>query len=68
MGYSAWLLLVPAILWVVTFANRVHIITLGDPLNTVVPLATLAVSAVLIAWCCIGRQAEANRFGTPAAA
>jgi uncharacterized membrane protein YhaH (DUF805 family)/uncharacterized membrane protein YphA (DoxX/SURF4 family) len=52
MGYSAWLLLVPAVLLVVTFCNRVHIISLGDQLKTV-PMLALAVAAAFALWGCI---------------
>jgi uncharacterized membrane protein YhaH (DUF805 family) len=68
MGRSAWPVLVPAVLMVVAFANWLHLISLGSPLATAVAVAALAVSAGFAVWCCIGSgQAEANRFGMPAA-
>ncbi|MEJ0038114.1 MAG: DUF805 domain-containing protein [Gammaproteobacteria bacterium] len=69
MGHSAWLLLAPAILMVVAFAIWLRIVSLGAPLDAAVPLIAQAVSAGFAIWGCIGKgQAEANRFGAPAAA
>ena len=68
MGRSAWPVLVPAVLMVVAFANWLHLISLGSPLATAVAVAALAVCAAFALWGCIGNgQAEANRFGIPAA-
>lgn len=69
MGHTAWLLIAPGVLMVVAFAIWLHIVSLGPPLDAAVPLIALAVSAGFALWGCIGRgQAEANRFGAPAAA
>jgi uncharacterized membrane protein YhaH (DUF805 family) len=69
MGHSAWLLFVPGVLLVAAFTLWARIVRLGAPLDAAVPLAALAVSAGFALWGCIGKgQAEANRFGAPAAA
>jgi uncharacterized membrane protein YhaH (DUF805 family) len=69
MGYSAWPVLVPAVLTVVACASWLRIVSFGAPLGTAVPLAALAVCAGFALWGCVGNgQAEANRFGTPVAA
>jgi uncharacterized membrane protein YhaH (DUF805 family) len=68
MGRSAWPVLVPAVLTIMAFASWLHVVSFGSPLDTAVPVAALAVSAGFAVWCCIGSgQAEANRFGMPAA-
>lgn len=54
MGFSPWLLIVPAGLMIVTFAIRLGGISFGAPLDTVVPLAALAVAAGFALWGCIG--------------
>lgn len=69
MGYSAWLLLVPAVLMVAAFAIWLHVVTVGAQLQAAVPPTALVVVAGFALWGCIGKgQAEANRFGAPAAA
>lgn len=69
MGYTAWLLLAPAILMVAAFAIWLGLVSFGAQLDAVVPLTALAVSAGFAVWGCIAKgQAEANRFGAPAAA
>jgi uncharacterized membrane protein YhaH (DUF805 family) len=69
MGRSAWPLLVPAALMLASFAIWLHLLSLGAQLDSAVPLTALVVSAGFALWGCIGRgQAEANSFGTPAAA
>ena len=69
MGHTAWLLLAPAVLMVAAFAIWLHVVSLGAQLEAAVPVTALVVCAGFALWGCIGTgQAEANRFGTPAAA
>ncbi|HEY6454278.1 MAG TPA: DUF805 domain-containing protein [Steroidobacteraceae bacterium] len=69
MGYGAWPLLIPVVLTLVAFANWLHVVSYGAPFDTAMPLTALAVCAAFALWGCIGNgQAEANRFGMPAAA
>ncbi len=69
MGHTAWLLLAPGVLMVAAFAIWLSIVSLGAQLDAAVPPIALAVSAGFALWGCIGNgQAEANRFGAPAAA
>jgi len=69
LGHTAWLLLVPGILVVTTFAIWLRLVSLGAQLQSVVPLAALVVSLGFALWGCMAKgQAEANRFGAPAAA
>ena len=69
MGYSAWPVLIPAVLTVVAFANWLHLLTFEAPFARAVPLAALTVCAGIALWGCIGSgQEEANRFGAPLAA
>jgi uncharacterized membrane protein YhaH (DUF805 family) len=69
MGRNAWLLLVPAVLMLATFAIWMRGISFGAQLDAAVPLIALAVSAAFAIWGCIGRgQTEANKYGAPAAA
>jgi uncharacterized membrane protein YhaH (DUF805 family) len=66
MGWTAWPLLVPAALVVAT--AWLYLFIPGAEVKGVVAVATLIVSAGFIVWGLIGKsQAEANRFGTPAA-
>jgi uncharacterized membrane protein YhaH (DUF805 family) len=68
MGRNAWLLLAPGVLMVVAFAIWLHGLSLGAQLDAAVPMIALAVSVGFAIWGCIGTgQAEANRFGAPAA-
>ena len=61
MGYTAWLLVVPAVLMIVAFAIWLHYVSLGTQLDTAVPLIALVVSAGFAVWGCIGKgQAEAH--------
>ena len=61
MGYSAWLLLAPAVLMIAAFAIWLGIVSLGARFDAAVPLIALAVSAGFALWGCIGRgQAEAK--------
>ena len=67
MGRTAWLLLAPGALDVA--ALRLQMGGRGDQLESAVTLAALAVSAGFALWGVVGKgQAEANRFGEPAAA
>ena len=69
MGHTAWPLLVPAALMIASFAIWLHLVSFGAQLDSAIPLTAIAVSAGFALWGCIGRgQAEANSFGTPAAA
>ncbi len=69
MGHSAWLVLIPGVLTLAAFAGWLRLFTFGAALNTALPLAALVVAAGFALWGCLGSgQAEANRFGTPAAA
>jgi uncharacterized membrane protein YhaH (DUF805 family)/uncharacterized membrane protein YphA (DoxX/SURF4 family) len=69
MGHTVWPLLVPAGLMVASFAIWLHLVSFGAQLDSAIPLTAIAVSAGFALWGCIGRgQAEANSFGTPAAA
>lgn len=69
MGHTAWLLLVPAVLMVASFAIWLKVVSLGAQLDDTVPLAALAVAAAFALWCCVAKgQSEPNRFGAPAAA
>ena len=66
MGRAAWPLLVPAALIVAT--AWLYLFVPGSEAKHVVTLAALIVSAGFIVWGVIGKgQAEANRFGKPAA-
>lgn len=68
MGYSAWSLLIPAVLIIAACANWLHVVDYGAAYSTAVPLIALAVCAGFALWGCIGNgQAEANRFGLTAA-
>jgi uncharacterized membrane protein YhaH (DUF805 family) len=69
MGYTAWLLLAPAVLMVAAFAIWLGIFSLGAQLDGALPVIALAVSAGFALWGCIGKgQAEANSYGPPVAA
>lgn len=67
MGQTAWLLLAPAAL--IVAAVWMHMAGQEGQIQNGVALAALVVSAGFALWCCVGKgQAEANRFGAPAAA
>jgi uncharacterized membrane protein YhaH (DUF805 family) len=69
MGYTAWLLLIPAVLTIAAFAIWLRIVSFGAPLDADVPIAASVVFVGFALWCCIGGgQAEPNRFGAPMAA
>ena len=66
MGRSGWLLIVPAALILAT--AWLHFYVPGGQAKTSVAAAAAIVSAGFIGWGLIGKgQAEANRFGQPAA-
>ena len=65
MGRTAWLLLAPAALIIASAWLRLY--RPHAQIQTLVALASLAVSAVFVLWGLVGKgQAEANRFGAPA--
>ena len=67
MGRTAWLLTVPAVLDL--SAVWLHFFDLHNSLTQPVVLAAVIVSAAFLIWGLVGPgQAEANRFGAPAAA
>jgi uncharacterized membrane protein YhaH (DUF805 family) len=64
MGHATWPLLFPAALMIGAFATWLDITSLGARLDTVVPLAALAISAGFALWGCIGAgQPAASRPG-----
>ncbi len=66
MGRAAWPLLVPAVLILAT--AWLYLFVPGSQAKGLVSLAAVIVSAGFIVWGVIGKsQAEANRFGSPAA-
>jgi len=67
MGQTAWLLLAPAAL--IIAAAGMHLANRGAHFQGPVALAALVVSAGFVLWGVVGKgQAEANKFGEPAAA
>lgn len=69
MGRPAWALAVPAVLLILTQCIRLGYFTFGPTLDVALPIASLVVSAVVVAWCLAAPgQAEPNRFGPPLAA
>jgi uncharacterized membrane protein YhaH (DUF805 family) len=61
MGYTAWLLLAPAVLTLAAFAIWLRLLSLGAQLDGALPMTAIAVTAAFAAWCCLGRgQAEAT--------
>lgn len=66
MGRSAWLLIVPAALVVVT--AWLYLFDPQAPSKGIVKMATVVVCAAFIVWGLIGKgEVGANRFGSPAA-
>lgn len=53
IGYSAWLLLAPLALMVVSLVIQLGYISLGDTVDGVLPWVALAVSAVFLLWGCV---------------
>jgi uncharacterized membrane protein YhaH (DUF805 family) len=69
MGQSSWLLLVPTLLTLASFAIWLHVVSFGAPLDTDLPIAAAVVVIGFALWGCVGGgQAETNRFGSPVAA
>ncbi len=54
MGYSAWLLLVPALLMAAAFAIWLRIVDLGAQLDVAMPPIALAICAAFALWGCVG--------------
>jgi uncharacterized membrane protein YhaH (DUF805 family) len=66
MGRAAWPLIVPTALILVSF--WLYLYVPASEAKGMVKMAAVVVSAGFIVWGLIGKsQAEANRFGTPAA-
>jgi uncharacterized membrane protein YhaH (DUF805 family) len=66
MGRSAWPLLVPAVLILAT--AWLYLFVPGSEAKDAVAMAAVIVSAAFIIWGLVGKgQADANRFGQPAA-
>jgi uncharacterized membrane protein YhaH (DUF805 family) len=66
MGYTAWLLVCPAVLAIASFAVWLRIVSFGGQLDTVVTWTAVVVGAGFALWGCLGRgQNEVNRFGAP---
>jgi uncharacterized membrane protein YhaH (DUF805 family) len=55
MGHSAWLLLVPGLLMVATFAIWLRYVSVSAQLEATVPLIALVVAAGFALWGCIGK-------------
>jgi uncharacterized membrane protein YhaH (DUF805 family) len=55
MGHSAWLLLVPGLLMVATFAIWLRYLSVSAQLEATVPLIALVVAAGFALWGCIGK-------------
>jgi hypothetical protein len=67
MGQTAWLLLIPGVLDAA--AIWLHMYSRNSGLQPAASWAALIVSVGFIVWGLIGKgQAQANRFGQPAAA
>ena len=66
MGQTAWLLVVPAALILVN--AWLYLFNPGASSKGIVTAAAVVVAAAFIVWGLVGKgQAEANRFGAPAA-
>jgi uncharacterized membrane protein YhaH (DUF805 family) len=55
MGHSAWLLLVPGLLMIATFAIWLRYLSVSAQLEATVPLIALVVAAGFALWGCIGK-------------
>jgi len=55
MGYSAWLLLAPLALLLVSFAIQLGYFSLGDAIDGALPWVALAVSAAFALWGCVSQ-------------
>jgi uncharacterized membrane protein YhaH (DUF805 family) len=60
MGYTAWLLVVPAVLMLAAFGIWLHYLSLGAQLDYAVPLSALVVSAGFALWGCLGNTRSAR--------
>ena len=66
MGRSAWLLLVPALLTLASFAIWFRIASFGAQLDAAVPIAAAVAFVGCALWGCLGGgQPGSNRFGAP---
>ena len=54
MGYSAWLVLVPVVPVLASFASVLGYLTLGAALANALPWVALAVTAAFALWGCMG--------------
>ena len=61
MGYSGWLLVVPAVLMILAFAIWLHLVSFGAQLDSALPLVALVVSAGFALWGCFGDESRATR-------
>lgn len=69
MGHSAWLLLLPALLTLASFAIWFRSVRFGPQLDAALPIAAAVVFGGFALWGCLGGgESEANRFGSPVAA
>lgn len=67
MGHSAWLLLAPGAL--IAGSIWLRMVSLGTQVEFAVTMLALAAAAGFVVWGLVGKsQAQANRFGAPAAA
>lgn len=67
MGHSAWLLLAPSAL--IAASIWLRMVNNGSQVEVIATYLALGVSALFMVWGLAGKgQAEANRFGEPAAA
>ncbi len=63
LGHTAWLLLVPALLTIASFAIWFNIVSFGAQLDADLPIAAAVVSIGFAVWGCIGGgQSEANQL------
>ena len=66
MGYSGWLTVVPGLLTALAMGIWAQRISLGAPLDAVVPIAALVAFAGFAVWGSVAKgKAEANTFGPP---
>ncbi|MDT8397875.1 MAG: DUF805 domain-containing protein [Pseudomonadales bacterium] len=59
MGYSAWLVLVPLVLMLATFAIQLGYLDLSDTLDGALLWIALTVSAAFALWGCVNPNSEA---------
>jgi uncharacterized membrane protein YhaH (DUF805 family) len=53
MGYSAWLLLAPLVLMLVTFGTQLGYVSLGAAIDGTLPWIALAVAGAFLFWGCV---------------